>query len=115
MYGALRTENVLTKDFCSVIVIEFLLCVVASTCLRCNRISFPPTIHKKILEFATHIDCVSRSEEPKPTSTVLKTMRVVMGLYNDENFREYLEREGGNTLSIIQKCVRKEIGIEDKK
>ena len=73
------------------------------------QFSIPLATYAKLLSFATHIDCVSETERPKAASAVKVVLRTVLDLYSDEDFIEKVEEEGGDTLSYIKRCVRKEM------
>ena len=69
----------------------------------------PSVTYSKLLNFARHIDCVSETEHPKAASAVKLILRAVLDLYSNEDFIEKVEEEGGDTLSYIKRCVRKEL------
>ena len=71
--------------------------------------SIPAATYSKLLNFAKHIDCVSETEHPKAASAVKVILRAVLDLYSNEDFIEKVEEDGGNTLSYIKRCVRKEL------
>ena len=73
------------------------------------QFSVPSATYAKLLSFATHIDCVSETERPKAASAVKVILRTVLDLYSNEDFIEKVEEEGGDTLSYIKRCVRKEL------
>lgn len=73
------------------------------------QFSVPPTTYSKLLSFAKHIDCVSETERPKAATTVKVILRTVLDLHANEDFSEKVEEDGGNTLSYIKRCVRKEL------
>lgn len=75
------------------------------------QLALAPNTHKRIIDFAKHIDCVSRTGNPKAATAVKKTLRVILTFYTDYDFQECLENEGIDTLAFIQKCVKK--GIQD--
>lgn len=79
------------------------------------QFSLPSVTYSKLLSFATHIDCVSETERPKAASTVKAILRTILDLYSNEEFIEQVEREGGNTLSYIKKCIRKELENKEYK
>ena len=72
------------------------------------QFSVPPATYSKLLSFAKHIDCVSETERPKAASAVKTILRTVLDLYSNEDFIEKVEEDGGNALSYIKRCVRKE-------
>ncbi len=73
------------------------------------QFSVPPTTYSKLLSFAKHIDCVSETERPKVATAVKVILRTVLDLYSDEDFIEKVEENGGNTLSYIKGCIRREL------
>lgn len=81
------------------------------------RLSIPKTTYQKILHFAEHIDCISETGNPQPSNAVRKACRVILNFHSDEQFQECLQKDGGDTLSFIQKCVRKGMQevLEEKK
>ena len=76
---------------------------------RSIQFSIPPATYSKLLNFAEHIDCVSETERPKAASAVKVILRTVLDLYSNEDFIEKVEEDGGNTLSYIKRCVRREL------
>ena len=76
---------------------------------RAIQFSIPPATYSKLLNFARHIDCVSETERPKAASAVKVILRTVLDLYSNEDFIEKVEEDGGNTLSYIKRCVRREL------
>ena len=73
------------------------------------HVSLPTTTHKKVINFAQHIDCISETGNPKAASAVKRTLSVVLNFYNDDTFQKCLENEGIDTLAFIQKSVRKQM------
>lgn len=73
------------------------------------QFSIPPATYSKLLNFAKHIDCVSETERPKAASTVKVILRTILDLYSNENFIEKVEEDGGDTLSYIKRCVRRDM------
>ena len=73
------------------------------------QFKIPSATYAKLLQFASHIHCDSDSGRPKAASAVKQVLHTVLNLYSDDEFLEILETEGGDTLSFIQKCVKKEI------
>lgn len=73
------------------------------------QFSIPPATYAKLLSFAKHIDCVSETERPKAASAVKAILRAVLDLYSNEDFIEKVEEDGGNTLSYIKRCARREL------
>lgn len=73
------------------------------------QFSVPSVTYSKLLSFARHIDCVSENERPKAASAVKVILRAVLDLYSNEDFIEKVEEDGGDTLSYIKRCVRKEL------
>ena len=73
------------------------------------QFSIPPATYAKLLSFAKHIDCVSETERPKAASAVKVILRAILDLYSDEDFIEKVEEDGGNTLSYIKRCARREL------
>ena len=78
------------------------------------QFSIPPTTYNKLLQFAKHIHCDSETGRPKAASAVKQVLRTVLNFYSDQDFLEKLDQEGGDTLSFIQKCVRKEIRQQEQ-
>ena len=76
---------------------------------RSIQFSIPPATYSKLLGFAEHIDCVSETKRPKAASAVKVILRMVLDLYSDEDFIEKVEEDGGDTLSYIKRCVRREL------
>lgn len=76
------------------------------------QVSLPPNTHQKLLDIARKTGCVSSNEVPKAGTVTLKIIRTIIGLCNDENFSEMVEKEGGDPIVYIEKCVRKDLNRE---
>lgn len=75
--------------------------------MRAVRISLPPVTHRRLLEFAEHIDCVSWTGRPMAAPAVRKVLRVVLKFYDNDDFQKCLEIEGIDALAFIEKCVKR--------
>ena len=73
------------------------------------QVSFTPNAHSSVINYAKNVDCVSITGNPKAATAVTKTMRVVLGLFSDEDFQKCLQEEGIDALAYIQRCVKKGI------
>lgn len=78
---------------------------------KANRInlSVPPTSYSRILRLAEDAGCITGTGNLNAAEAIRRTMRVVLDFHHNEDFRKQVEQEGGDTLSYIQKCVRKEL------
>ena len=78
------------------------------------QFSIPPATYNKLLQFAKHIHCDSATGRPKVASAVKQVLHTVLSFYSDADVLKKLDREGGDTLSFIEKCVRKERREKEK-
>ena len=69
----------------------------------------PIVTHKKLEDYARNIGDISNTDRPKVATAIRRTLRVILDLHSNEEFQKQLLQEGGDTLSFIQKCVRKNI------
>ncbi|MDE0323118.1 MAG: hypothetical protein OXN27_04285 [Candidatus Poribacteria bacterium] len=69
----------------------------------------PAVTHKKLENYARNIGDISNTDRPKVATAIRRTLRVILDLHSNEEFQEKLLKDGGDTLSFIQKCVRRNI------
>ncbi|MDE0323113.1 MAG: hypothetical protein OXN27_04260 [Candidatus Poribacteria bacterium] len=69
----------------------------------------PAVTHKKLENYARSIGDISNTDRPKVATAIRRTLRVILDLHSNEEFQKQLSKEGGDTLSFIQKCVRRNI------
>ncbi len=69
-------------------------------------VSLPPSTHNKVVSLAEHLECLSEKEIPKPTEAVAKSIRFILGFFDNDEFKKCLEIESGiDTLTYMRKCV----------
>ena len=69
----------------------------------------PVVTHKKLEDYARNIGDISNTDRPKVATAIRRTLRVILDLHSNEEFQKKLTEDGGDTLSFIQKCVRRNI------
>ena len=69
----------------------------------------PVVTHKKLEDYARNIGDISNTDRPKVATAIRRTLRVILDLHSNEEFQKKLLKDGGDTLSFIQKCVRRNI------
>ena len=69
----------------------------------------PAVTHRKLEDYARNIGDISNTDRPKVATAIRRTLRVILDLHSNEEFQKKLLKDGGDTLSFIQKCVRRNI------
>ena len=68
----------------------------------------PVVTHRKLEDYARNIGDISNTDRPKVATAIRRTLRVILDLHSNEALsRNSCYKEGGDTLSFIQKCVRR--------